>query len=120
MKEQTASQYIAEQIAAGVLMGSQHYSVANVQQSYDKVHVHVVLLIYTNHCGALLDALMRLAQMGVTIDAMHRLSGKYEGSIEIDCLINPVQRKSKVPKAPHPLPFDDYVAHEDIEYVDQF
>lgn len=89
--------YIADQIEAGVLMGSSHFSVAELQQSYDGEHCHVVLMIYTNHCGALIDALQRLAQLGLSIDGLHRLHGRYEGCLEIDIIINPRPRRKKSP-----------------------
>lgn len=117
-RARTAAEYIVEQLNAGILMGSAHFSVAHVQSSYDDVHVHAVLLIYTNHCGALLDALTRLAQLGITIDGMHQLGGKYQGSLEIDLLLNPVQRKRKPIKPVDPLPFDDYIDRQ-LGYSDE-
>lgn len=89
--------YIADQIDAGILMGSPHFSVGPVQQSYDGDHCHVVLMIFTNQCGALIDALQRLAQLGLSIDSIHRLYGRYERCIEIDIIVNPRPRRKKSP-----------------------
>lgn len=89
LKPVTGAAYIAALVGEGLFDDCPHYEVAAVQESYDNATCHVALHVLTNHCGALLDALMRLSPYGLTITGVHRLHGSLEGGLELDVTINP-------------------------------
>ena len=103
----TNANYIAALIGEGLLDRSDHYEVAAVQESFDNERVHVALLVRTNMCGAILDALTKLSVVGLTVCGLYRLHGPYEGGVELDVIVNPRPPRPKKAAPFAPLPMDD-------------